>query len=192
MPWGLGIGAGIGLLKNELIDKPEAARQRKMQAEIARYSPWTHMDAHPVANPNALNSALQFGSTGAAMGYGINKEGLNNAAAKSLDKPPYDPSSDPYNSLPDAAATPDTTGVANKRESGLMTMDPSTKSDDGNYHGVKPETTDVNPFDGSRMASSKLKIPMINSKLDPLYSSMNQQSPSPWDLPSLPGWNQGG
>jgi hypothetical protein len=68
MPTMLAIGAGVGLAKNQLIDAPEAARQRTLQAATARYSPWTGLKAQPVANPNPFAAAIQGGVTGAAMG----------------------------------------------------------------------------------------------------------------------------
>lgn len=87
MPWGLAIGAGAGLLKNELVDKPEADRQRKLQAQIAAYSPWTGMKASPVANPSALGSMIGLGGTGASIASGIHSAdanaNLNNAMADS-------------------------------------------------------------------------------------------------------------
>ena len=74
MPMGLAIGAGVGLLKNEFIDKPQAATHNKLQAEIARYSPWTHMQAGDIKTPNPFDAALQFGSTGAMISSGIKND----------------------------------------------------------------------------------------------------------------------
>lgn len=72
MPWmGLAIGAGLGLLKSEMVDAPAAERQRKVQAATTRYSPWTHMQAAAPTEADPFSSALQFGATGASMGAGM-------------------------------------------------------------------------------------------------------------------------
>lgn len=71
MAWGLGIGAGVGLLKNELIDKPRADVNNQLQAKIAMYSPWTHMTPGKIQSPNPFDAALQYGATGALMGRGL-------------------------------------------------------------------------------------------------------------------------
>lgn len=90
---GLLIGAGTGLLKSQAVDVPAAQRQAKLQAEIAKMSPWSKMQpdvgsvtaANQAANP--FSSMLQFGSTGALIGQGLdqsnNMKGLNNALAGS-------------------------------------------------------------------------------------------------------------
>lgn len=67
-----GMAAG-GLLKSELIDRPREDRQRQMQAEIARYSPWSGMQANPgaISEADPFGSALQGGMTGAAFGQNM-------------------------------------------------------------------------------------------------------------------------
>lgn len=50
--------AGLG--KSILIDQPKADRERKMQAEIAKYSPWTGMQANTnIAQPDPFGAAMQ-------------------------------------------------------------------------------------------------------------------------------------
>jgi hypothetical protein len=72
MTIGLLAGAGTGLLKSELIDRPEAARQRKLQAEVARYSPWTGMQANTnLKGANPLGSVMQGGMAGAQVGQSM-------------------------------------------------------------------------------------------------------------------------
>lgn len=67
----LAIGAGVGLLKSEAVDRPREQRQRKLAAETQRYSPWTGLQAQPVQEADPLGSALSFGATGAQMGAGM-------------------------------------------------------------------------------------------------------------------------
>lgn len=81
MAWGLGIGAGVGLLKNELLDKPQAAIQNKLEAEKERYSPWTHQHGNNVAAPNPFDAALKYGATGALMARGIKAPNTSTASA---------------------------------------------------------------------------------------------------------------
>lgn len=70
MAWGLGIGAGVGLLKNEFIDKPQNAIQNKLEATKERYSPWTGQHGTYTAPPNPFDAALKYGATGALMARG--------------------------------------------------------------------------------------------------------------------------
>lgn len=66
---GLGAGAGIGLLKNQIIDKPKQEKERMLAAETARFSPWTGMKAqNPGADTGALEAAVGGGLAGASMG----------------------------------------------------------------------------------------------------------------------------
>lgn len=74
----LGIGAGVGLLKSELIDRPREQRQRKTRAAEIRYSPWTGLTpSQQVQEADPLGSALQFGSTGAMLGQSIESRDFN-------------------------------------------------------------------------------------------------------------------
>lgn len=72
-----GIGAGGGLLKSFLSDQPRAERQRKLAAETARYSPWTGMNPQAVQEADPFGSALQFGTTGAMLGQGLQSQAAN-------------------------------------------------------------------------------------------------------------------
>lgn len=76
LPLLLGGGVAAGLLKNYLVDAPAAERDRKLQSQIARYSPWTGLAPTKVNEANPFNSALQFGSTGAALGQESEKNDL--------------------------------------------------------------------------------------------------------------------
>lgn len=84
-----GAGAGLGLLKSELIDKPNEQKDREMQSITDRYSPWTGMRGKMVAPTNALGSAMSFGAQGAALGQGVESMGqdqkFNDAMVKNLD-----------------------------------------------------------------------------------------------------------
>lgn len=64
---GLLIGGGTGLLKG-MSDAEQAKHQRKVEAEIARYSPWTGMTPQRVAQPNVIDPAMQGALAGMAMG----------------------------------------------------------------------------------------------------------------------------
>lgn len=61
------IGALIGIGKSELVDRPNEARQRELQAVTAALSPWTKMQANPAAikEANWQNAALQGAMAGA-------------------------------------------------------------------------------------------------------------------------------
>lgn len=76
-------GAGLGALKGATIDRDRENRQRKLQAEIARYSPWSGMQANPGAIPQAdiLGSAMQGGMGGAMLGQGVGGAMAGKAAA---------------------------------------------------------------------------------------------------------------
>jgi hypothetical protein len=72
----LGIGAGVGLLKSQIVDRPKEERQRKLAAETQRYSPWTGLQAQQVQEADPLGNAMQFGVNSGMMGQGIkNQEG---------------------------------------------------------------------------------------------------------------------
>ena len=73
------IGAGVGLAKSELIDRPKEARQRKVNAEIMRWSPWTGMQGEAVNPADPFGSSLTYGLTGYSLGQNAQ------AAAKSKD-----------------------------------------------------------------------------------------------------------
>lgn len=63
----LGIGAGVGLLKNLFFDAPREARERKVAAATQRYSPWTRLQPGPIHTANPMGDALQYGLTGAGL-----------------------------------------------------------------------------------------------------------------------------
>lgn len=71
----LAIGAGVGLLKSQTIDKAKEAKQRELAAETQRYSPWTGLKADPVKTADPLGSMLQYGATGAALGQNMQSAG---------------------------------------------------------------------------------------------------------------------
>lgn len=60
--------AAVGAAKSEFIDRPREKRQRKANAEIARWSPWTGMAPGAVREADPFGSAMQAGLTGAMMG----------------------------------------------------------------------------------------------------------------------------
>ncbi len=74
----LAIGAGVGILKSELVDRPREQRQRKTRAAEIRYSPWTGLTpSQQIQEADPLGSAMQFGSTGAMLGQSIETRDFN-------------------------------------------------------------------------------------------------------------------
>ena len=66
--WGsLLTGVGAGLVKGDL-DKDKQKKDAKLQSEIARYSPWTGMQASAPQQADMAGSALQGGMAGASFG----------------------------------------------------------------------------------------------------------------------------
>lgn len=89
----LAIGAGAGLLKSELVDRPKEQRQRTLAAATQRYSPWTGLKAQPIQEADPMGSALTYGSTGAQMGVNMQnataQQNLMQAQSKWLNNNPY-------------------------------------------------------------------------------------------------------
>ncbi len=76
MPFiGLIAGAGMGIAKHYAVDKPNEERKNKLAAEVTRYSPWTHLKGEMADPENVLNSAMQGGGTGLALGQSIDTAG---------------------------------------------------------------------------------------------------------------------
>lgn len=67
----MAIGAGTGLLKSELIDRPKEGRQRALAAETARMSPWTGLKPEPIQEADPFGSAIQGGMSGASFGQNM-------------------------------------------------------------------------------------------------------------------------
>lgn len=74
----MAIGAGVGVLKSALVDAPEEAKQRQLQAQIEKYSPWTGQKG----NPQAIKIADPFGSAlQGASSLGAQQQNLANSKA---------------------------------------------------------------------------------------------------------------
>lgn len=99
MTLGLLIGAGTGVVKSELIDRPKEKRDRKLAAETQRLSPWTGLQAQAIKEADPLASALQFGGAGAQMGMGIQNQGLNQKMYGALLAQQAAPAASPYPSM---------------------------------------------------------------------------------------------
>lgn len=69
-----GVAAGAGLLKAFTLDKAKEDRQRQLAAETIRYSPWTKMSPGAIQEADPFGSTLQFGTTGAMLGQGMEKQ----------------------------------------------------------------------------------------------------------------------
>lgn len=70
----LTLGAIFGggqLLKHFIFDKPSADRQRKLESEKERYSPWTGHQDETVQEPNLGGGMLQAGFAGAQLGSSL-------------------------------------------------------------------------------------------------------------------------
>src|SRR4051812_793732 len=83
--------AGAGLAKSELIDRPRAARDRQMQAEIARYSPWSGMKADPsmIHEADPLGSAMQGGMAGIMLDQNGAKTAASGGSAGAVGSSPW-------------------------------------------------------------------------------------------------------
>lgn len=76
-------GSALGLVKGGILDADKEKRQRKQEAEIARYSPWTGMKAQAVQSADPLGSAMQGATTGGMLGSGI-QAGMKPEAAAAV------------------------------------------------------------------------------------------------------------
>lgn len=64
----LAVGAGLGLLKHQLVDKPQQRAQGRVAAAQTQFSPWTGMGAGQLGpQSSALGSMMQGGMTGAQL-----------------------------------------------------------------------------------------------------------------------------
>lgn len=77
------IMGGLGLAKSELVDRPAANRQRKTEAEIARWSPWTGMAAQRTKDADSFGATVQGGLAGAALGQNAEQTAKMNEMMKS-------------------------------------------------------------------------------------------------------------
>lgn len=74
-PMTIGLMAGMGLAKSELIDRPREERQRRQAAITARWSPWTGMAPGAIQEADPLGSVMESGLTGAMLSQ--NQQKLN-------------------------------------------------------------------------------------------------------------------
>jgi hypothetical protein len=81
---GMAIAAALGLAKSEFIDKPQAAKQRKLASVKDSLSPWTGQHGDPVKEADPFGTAMQFGAVGAQMGGAKADSDLNSAMADRL------------------------------------------------------------------------------------------------------------
>ena len=72
--------AAAGLVKG-LGDEKKAKADRKREAEIARYSPWTGLGPSAVKEADIMGSVMQGGMGGAMMGQSMGGMGGGGAAA---------------------------------------------------------------------------------------------------------------
>lgn len=78
----IGLMAGMGLAKSELVDRPREERQRRQAAITARWSPWTGMAPGAIQEADPFGSAMEAGLTGAMLSQ--NQQKLDAAKAKDL------------------------------------------------------------------------------------------------------------
>lgn len=81
-PVTIGVMAGLGLAKSELIDRPREEEQRRRAAITARWSPWTGMAPGGIQTADPLGSAMEAGLTGAMLSQ--NQQKLDAAKTKDL------------------------------------------------------------------------------------------------------------
>lgn len=67
------IGAGLGVLKSENIDKPRAAAQSRLAAQTTRFSPFTGLRGQLPQPADPFGTALQFGATGLQLGQNLER-----------------------------------------------------------------------------------------------------------------------
>lgn len=81
-PISLGLMGGLalgGLTKSLAIDAPRADRQRKLQAETTRYSPWTGLTGQAPQEADPFGSTMQGLTGGAMLGSSMNAANKANA-----------------------------------------------------------------------------------------------------------------
>lgn len=76
----IGVMAGLGLAKSELVDRPREEEQRRRAAITARWSPWTGMAPGGIQTADPLGSAMEAGLTGAMLSQ--NQQKLDATKAK--------------------------------------------------------------------------------------------------------------
>lgn len=81
----IGLMAGAGLLKSELVDRPREEEQRRRAAVTARWSPWTGMAPNAIQTADPLGSAMQAGLTGAMLSQGQQRLDADIASQKAKD-----------------------------------------------------------------------------------------------------------
>lgn len=79
---GLGIGAGVGLLKYLAVDKPQENKQRALAATTQRYSPWTGLQAQQIPIASSIGDVASGAGQGAALGSNIVNSNAANAYLK--------------------------------------------------------------------------------------------------------------
>lgn len=77
-----GIMALAGAAKGATVDKDKENRQRKLEAETTRYSPWTHMTGQAPTEADPFGNALQGGFTGLSLGQGMENQNAYNEYLK--------------------------------------------------------------------------------------------------------------
>jgi hypothetical protein len=84
-PMTIGLMAGAGLLKSELVDRPREEEQRRQAAITARWSPWTGMTPNAIQTADPIGSAMQAGLTGAMLSQGQQRLDADIASQKAKD-----------------------------------------------------------------------------------------------------------
>lgn len=70
--------------KSELVDKPQADKQRQTEAQLTRWSPWTGISGKTVYDPSSANAAIQGGFQGYSLGQNIENQNEEKALRKAL------------------------------------------------------------------------------------------------------------
>ena len=98
---GLLAGSALGFLRGEEGKRNEKA-ERKYNAQVIRYSPWTGMRPDPVQRADATGTMMQGALSGAMLGQGIETANAQNAlleqqkAAMARSMSPYAAMNNPY------------------------------------------------------------------------------------------------
>ena len=122
MPWMIPAALAATSLVNGGIQANQAAAERKRQAAMTRYSPWTGQAGHTVQDPNVFGGAVKGGIGGLALAQNMAKNQQQNDLADTFKKFMQSKTS-PVNSTgvsPTPNYSPDTAGSGTSMSQGLQ------------------------------------------------------------------------
>jgi len=78
------IGAALGLVKSQTLDKDKERRQREYAAKTQALSPWTHLQAPGIQESDPLGSMMSTGLMGYQIGTGMEDASTNKKLVDSI------------------------------------------------------------------------------------------------------------